>query len=339
MRQPSYNKEVQIATAQFIDVFNDIIIQRKENETLIKEIVVPCVYGARSRVLKSAENRNKTLKPPLIVASITGINRDPTRVHSVNDNLFFDDDEVYNIKNKTAVPINIAYEVSLISKFHTDMDQMICNFVVHFNPDIYVVWPCPIPNHGNMKSQIVWDGDINIEYPIDLDETRAWRIFGTTTFRYKTWFFPGIYNTGYDSTAPIKNININQYANSRGQNRWYSVPTVMTVDEYLENAIVSGLISKENYDELPISNLISSNYFIYHYATSGSDIIYPTTNDSLSTLIQNAYSPDLRIYSSDSSLISSDNNIEITDLFDRSVFVDVWYDMLSGNISGVYNEI
>ena len=335
MKQLSYNKEVRIATAQLLDVFNDVYVEREENGAVSKSILVPCVYGARSRILKSAENRNKTLKPPIIVISIVNLSRDTSRVHSVNDNLLLDMDGIQNLKNKVAVPINITYEISILTKFQDDMDQILSNFIVHFNPDIYVIWNHPLINHGTLKSQVVWDSSLQLEYLQEITEDRPWRIISSGQFTYKTWFFPGTSHTGYDSPTLIKNININEYAND-AYNKWYSIPPTMDIDEYLDNAS-SGLISPENYDKLSILESLSSNYFINHYVISGNTIIYPTTSGALEQLINSDNS--IQIYSSNQNLaVSAGVNINISN-FTSGVYKDIWNEMLTGNLQNIYFEI
>ena len=57
MKYRSYNKEIKIANAMLRDIFNGIVIDRRDkHDNVQKEIVVPCVNGTRSRILKSMEN-------------------------------------------------------------------------------------------------------------------------------------------------------------------------------------------------------------------------------------------------------------------------------------------
>lgn len=337
MKQSSYNKEIRIATAQLLDVFNDITIEKEENNSVIKSILVPCVYGARSRILKSAENRNKTLKPPIVVLSITNISKDTSRVHSVNDNLYIDMDSLADLKNKIAVPMNITYELSILTKYQDDMDQILSNFIIHFNPDIYVIWNHPLMPTSTLKSQVVWDGNLNIEYLNEITEDRQWRIIGTGSFVYKTWFFPGTSRSGYNSPNLIKNININEY-NGDYMNRWWSVPATMDVSDYMDN-VSAGLITYENSDKLGILGILSSNYFLDHYVVSGNNYIYPTTSGSLQTLINSDNS--IKIYSSNNTLteVNTAININITSILDRSIYNNIWSEMLSGNAQNIYFEI
>jgi len=77
MKFQSYNKELERATAQLMDAFNDITItrvDRETNETL--NIRVGCVNGTRSRIMKSLENRDRTIELPIIAISMKNFSRD-----------------------------------------------------------------------------------------------------------------------------------------------------------------------------------------------------------------------------------------------------------------------
>jgi hypothetical protein len=291
MRFKSYNSELRIATAQFIDVFNDMDIFRGE-DSFHNLITIPCVYGSRSRILKSAENRNKTLKLPLVAIAITNVTRDRSRVHSVNDSLFFNSDDYIDNTNNTAVPVNITYELTTITKYQEDMDHIISNFVVHFNPDIYVVWPHPY-NYGNIKSQIVWNNDVNITYPSEIDEKTQSRVLATSTFILKTWIFPGV-GGQYSDGDLIYKINLcDNPEYNQGLNKWYDVPTTMDMDAFFEN-VTSGLIKYPNYDHLQIIKEIDG-YWIDVYGILSGSFLNPRLSGDLRTIIENFNDPNFAL--------------------------------------------
>jgi hypothetical protein len=180
--------------------------------------------------------------------------------------------------------MNIDFEMTVITKYEDDMDQIISNFIPMMLPDIYVVWPNPKQIGKNLKSQIVWDGSINYEYPMDVGETDPYRIIATSSFTYKTWFFPGLRNpdgSGGDPEGPlIHRINfcpnlLSIDDNNYGLDRWYDVPYSMSLDEYQQN-IVCGLIkidqTRENWDLLPMSGGISGYWSDLSALVTGSTI-------------------------------------------------------------------
>lgn len=251
MKLYSYNCELKFCTAQIIDVFNEIPVKRyDENGLEIDSITVPCVYGNRGRILKTLENKPANLKIPLCSLWMNSFSRDQNRVHSVNDAIQYslsNYDPIYNI----GIPININYSLSIICKFQEDLDQILSNFVVNFNPDIYVAWPHPFKT-GNIKSQIIWNGDMTLNYPEDEAQQKPYRIIAETSFTLKTWLFPGtgINNKPLPSISGIiENINTGAYDNNL--NQFYPTPTLDSFTEYKQK-ILNGIIDiNKNADLIP----------------------------------------------------------------------------------------
>lgn len=350
----SYNKEIVIATRMFMDVFNDIVIDRRDNlDTIQKTIKVPCVYGARSRMLKSLENRANTLKLPLIAVSIAGFSRDEGRAHSVNIFKQLNVDGHFDIRNMVANPININYQVSILTKYQEDLDQILGNFVPFFNPDIYITWPNPYGG-DNIKSQISWDGDFGITYPEDIGENEPWRTLAEGTFTFKTWMFPGMGapagSTGSDSNYPfdaplIFNINlckeppngnlvtgfvsgdfvISGQIDVGGLNSFYDVPLTQTFDNYIEN-ISSGLIHEPNFDNNPISGALIDNTL--WQSTSGllsGVVLNPNLSGDLVTLIDNFTNPNLELITKAGYFTKAMKTVN---------YLPIWNASLSGYLSG-----
>ena len=264
MKYRSYNAEFRTSTAQLLDVFSSIVIDRRDNKNVVQELIrVPCVFGQRDRVLKSLENKDKTLKVPLITLSITSMTRDPGRAYDLQQRLVYQTSGLPNLIKNAPVPMNIGFTLSVVTKTHSDLDQIASNFIPFCNPDFYVVWPHPKQPTQNIKAQVIWDGNLNVEWPEDVAESDPYRIIANTEFTYKTWIFPGM---GPDpdalgeSTPLIKRINFSPNLLTIGENymldRFFSVPTNTTFAQY-EGAIVCGLIKLDAWDHLPISAGVS----------------------------------------------------------------------------------
>ncbi len=267
MKYRSYNRELRTSTAQLLDVFSSVVIDRRDNQNNIQKLInVSCVYGNRSRILKSLENRNKTLKLPLISISMGNLSRDGSRVHDTHNGIINQRQEwKFNPIYNTPVPINIEYEMTIVTKLHEDMDQIISNFIPFTNPDFYVVWPNPKNPAINLKSQIVWNTDMNIQFPNEITENDPYRFTATTTFTYKTWMFPGLDAISNNDGPLIHRINFcpNLLSIEDGNymlDRWYDVPTCMSFDSF-QQSVVCGLIKtdndRDNWDFLPMSGGIS----------------------------------------------------------------------------------
>lgn len=275
MKARSYNRELKKATAQMLDIFNDIVISRYDKNMVPQQnISVPCIFGNRSRMIKSVENRNNTVPLPMCVLSLKGMSRDSTRAISINDGLFGQTgDTGYNHLLNTPVPYNFDYTLDIIARYMDDIDQIVSNFATFFNPDVYVVLPNPRKPGEYIKPQVVFNGDVGFDFPEEIDANTQERIVATCTFTFKTWLFPGLESDTYEGKI-IKKINFtpNMYYDNDGYghlNAFYSVPYTMTLDEYQEN-IVCGYIKAPHFDWLPISAGVSGYFYEISAQISGS---------------------------------------------------------------------
>jgi hypothetical protein len=200
MRYRSFNNEIQVAVTQVLNVFNNIVIERND-----QKILVPCVLGTRNRILKNIQNPDKVANPPIICVSPTSITRDPTRVANINRNLEFQVGNKYNPIFMQPIPVNIVYQVSVLTKYQIDMDQIMCNFIPFFNPSIYIVFPNPKKPTTNIKAKLTWGGDFDISYMEDITKDQNTRLIGEATFTLQTYIFPGMEK--YPKISTIKTVN------------------------------------------------------------------------------------------------------------------------------------
>jgi len=263
MKYRSYHRELERTTAQVIDLFNDITIDRRDQKNNVQQLInVPCVYGNRSRILKSLQNRDKTLSIPLTCISMEGITRDTSRVQGTYDGLLYQTNQnSYNNLKNTPVPINVTYSIDIITKFQEDMDQILTNWIVWFNPDVYIVIPNPIKPTTNLKIQVLWSSNsINMTYANEVDNNTPARIIANTQITVKTWMFPGLL-TDSDDGRLIKRINFNPNIVFDGEyvgrlSNFYSVPKNNTYEDFISN-IVQGYIKYPYFDKIPISAGVS----------------------------------------------------------------------------------
>ena len=241
MKYRSHHKEIQKNTAQLLDVFDDIYIDRRSpNDVIQKLIKVPCVYSSRSRILKSLENRGNTLTLPLIHIGLSSLSRDPGRAIDVHDGLL-KQHGTYDFMKNTPIPVSISYDMGIVTKFQEDADQIMSNFVPFFNPDIYIVVNQPMAVALNLKTQVIWNGSFILEYPNEIDKNTPWRVIASTGFTMKTWLFPGLEGE-FPTEGSIETISAS----------FHAVPRTMTFDEY-EGNFLSGLVEPEFYDVLTIT--------------------------------------------------------------------------------------
>ena len=193
---------------QFIAAFDDVVISRynKDREEQ-DQINVRYIYAPKQRVLHDIINLNKTLTLPAISVNISGISRDSSRVFNKLDGFYYQGksgDESVSKHVKSPIPVNITLKVSIISKYQTDMDQIISNFVPFCNPYVVISWKVPeafkLSVGQEIRSEVLWDGSVAVNYPTELTSSQKARVTADTTFTIKGWLFK-------DTTDPAGNIH------------------------------------------------------------------------------------------------------------------------------------
>lgn len=193
MKLETYNFEIRTLIAQFADAFNDVVIRRYNNATqrnIQDKIHCNFVYAPKTRTLHDLVNKQKHIKLPVISISIGGINRNVGRVfNKIEGPLYnmgiYDTGFTHPLQ---PVPIDITVNMSIITRFQSDMDQIITNFAPYNDPYVVISWRAPYTAH-EMRTIIKWSGNISFEYPTDINPTTPYRIIGNTSFVIEGWLF------------------------------------------------------------------------------------------------------------------------------------------------------
>jgi len=207
VRAKPFYFEIKDMVTQFIAAFDDVVISRYNRDRQEQDkINVRYIYAPKERVMYDIINENKTITLPAIAVSITGINRDETRVFNKLDGFYYQGtvgEEKTSTHIKSPIPVNISLKVSVLSRYQTDMDQIISNFVPFCNPYVIVSWKVPtafdLTNEQEIRSEILWDGNISMSYPTELTSSKKARVTADTTFIIKGWLFK-------NTTGPAGNI-------------------------------------------------------------------------------------------------------------------------------------
>ena len=193
MKLETYNFEIRTLIAQMVDAFDDIVIRRYNNainRRVQDKIKCNFVYAPKTRTLHDLVNKAKHISLPVISVSIANMNRNPGRVFNKIEGPY------YNMGiNDTGfthplqpVPVDITVNMSIITRFQSDMDQIVTNFAPYNDPYIVVSWLAPYTNH-EMRTIIKWSGNINFEYPTDITSNVPYRIIANTSFVIEGWLF------------------------------------------------------------------------------------------------------------------------------------------------------
>ena len=73
-------------------------------------------------------------------------------------------------------------------------DQILSNFIPYTNPYVVISWKIPsdmnIKSVQELRSPVIWGGDMSMSYPTDTTGNEKYRIEASTTFVIKGWLFP-----------------------------------------------------------------------------------------------------------------------------------------------------
>lgn len=141
----------------------------------------------------------------------------------------------------------------ILTKLQTDMEQIISNFIPFTNPYVVVSWTVPkkynLPYINEIRSEVLWSGNVSMTYPTDIDANVKYRIMGETQFTIKGWLFSNftekinnIFKIDTDITAvsEITNFLSSEYTELTGLKNYYDtdsftvsgIPVVTNVEGY-----------------------------------------------------------------------------------------------------------
>tara|TARA_E500000318_G_scaffold93016_1_gene91944 strand:+ start:692 stop:1375 length:684 start_codon:yes stop_codon:yes gene_type:complete len=195
-----YGFEIKDIMKQFVSAFNSIIIDRYNKDRVAQEqIQANFVYAPKERVIHDLVNKNQHLKLPVVAVSMNNVTRDNDRVFNKIPGFYISKapsvsaGAVNTNFLPSPIPVNIGVTMDILTKFQTDMDQIISNFVPYNNPYIVISWKVPtsqnLADNLEIRSEVLWDGNISLSYPTDISGTEPYRVSATTSFTIKGWLF------------------------------------------------------------------------------------------------------------------------------------------------------
>jgi hypothetical protein len=197
MYNKTFHFEIRDLLTQFIAAMDDVVIGRYDkNRNKHETIKVRYVHAPKERVIYDIVNKSQNITVPVISISITSIQRDVNRVFNKIDGLYapINKNRFDSTVIGMPIPVDLSIAMSIITNYQSDMDQIISNFVPYSNPYIVICWKIPkefgIEYVEEIRSTVIWDGTINLEYPIDIESTGKPRFVANTNFTIKGWLFP-----------------------------------------------------------------------------------------------------------------------------------------------------
>lgn len=313
MQNTGFHFEIHDLLVQFVAAMDDVVISRFNKSREEKEkIKVRYVHAPKERVLFDIVNKSQNLTLPVIAVNITGISRDESRVFNKIEGIYAyvndDNHGKYSAHVPMPVPVNLSVSMSIMTRYQTDLDQILSNFVPYSNPYIVVSWKVPekfsIGQIKEITSKILWDGTINLEYPIDMDATTKPRFVATTSFTIQGWLFPA---EPKDLSKNIFFIDSHFHITSKYNLNYDSYVNTLTADNYVYDP-AKGLLNENETKSISAAPLITNifrNTTKGLFELSGNSVLLKNKNQtqSFSILGQNFdYTKNL-LLSSDSSTI------------------------------------
>ena len=163
MQSYTYHWEIKDLLTQFLQAFDGAIVKRFD--ALRKSgsnVAVRYVYAPKQRVLHDLVNKAQHTTLPAVAFNIASISRDNTRVFNKIEGSYYTDSSDFT-KNKhilQPVPINITVSISIMTRFQTDMDQILSNFVPYSDPYFIISWARDGLPDREIRTEVLWSGKI-----------------------------------------------------------------------------------------------------------------------------------------------------------------------------------
>ena len=190
----TFHFEVRDLICQFEDFLNEIVIRRYNDQRAIQDrLKINVVWGHKQRVIHDIVNKQGHVQLPSIAVSMGSMTRDKTRVFNKIDGSYVNAplsaDYVHLLQ---PIPIDLTLNVSILTRYQIDLDQILTNFIPYTDPYIMVSWKWPDTVPGKtieIRSAVVWNEQVTMEYPTDLQNTSPLRFIANTSFTVKGWLF------------------------------------------------------------------------------------------------------------------------------------------------------
>lgn len=289
MKTYTYHKEFRVLIAQVLNALGDLVIKRLEEDTEeggTDSIKVNLVYAPKQRVIHDMVNLNQHIQLPTMAITMSNIQYDKDR--AFNKIMGFTVSQKYLSGGGSfpePVPMKMNLNFSILSRYQRDLDQILTCIFSNFYPYIVISYRHPDLGH-EVRCAIMWNGDINVTYPIDVAANVAYRIVADSSFTVYGW----IYRNASNPYGIIHNIPTTFTAVSNLFDSYYTMKTYessITTDYF----VVSGRPQIKNIDPYIANvglstesfNIVGDMYqFVTMLAVSGTpQAIFPASSYQL----------------------------------------------------------
>jgi T4-like virus Myoviridae tail sheath stabiliser len=188
----NYHWEIKDLLAQFLQAFDGAVVKRFDNKRNPGQAVaVRYVYSAKERVLNDLVNKAQNITIPAVAFSINSISRDNNRVFNKLAGTYYNlnSTDSASVHTLQPVPVNIGVSISILTRFQTDMDQILSNFVPWSDPYFIISWENESLPGQEIRTEVLWDGNLKMGYPVDVNNNQPTQVTCDTNFTIKGWLF------------------------------------------------------------------------------------------------------------------------------------------------------
>lgn len=187
----NYDFELQTMSTMFLNSMAEIVVKRfnvhKQPRDQIKTRVV---YAPKQRVLNDLLDKDQNIQLPVVSVHIGGISRDESRVfNKILGTFHTPANSTASTNEKSPLPIDVTYNVTIMTRYQQDLDQILSHLLPYINPYFTVSWRTPGRPDFEIRSNVFWSGNVNITYPFDLAATQVARCVADLSFTFKGWLF------------------------------------------------------------------------------------------------------------------------------------------------------
>jgi len=189
MSEYFFYKSIRRTTIQFLDIFNNINIERYDTNGVVKgQYKVPIRYGPKSKSYLWMRDlgRNEEILPMISIYT-TGIDFDPSRLTNKYQDILVNSSNDSGIYAKNAIPYNISFTANIWCLHLVDIDQIFEQVLPYFAPHAFIRVRIPELNIV-YDVKIICNGCSSVMTD-DVGEEEARVLKWDITYTAQTWLF------------------------------------------------------------------------------------------------------------------------------------------------------
>ena len=329
----TYYWEVKDILTQFLHAFDGAIVRRYTTARQSTNAVgVRYVYAPKQRVLHDLINRAQHITLPVVSFWIDSIQRDQSRVFNKLEGMYYNKDTYNNktIHRLQPLPVDINVSVSILTRFQSDMDQIVSNFVPYSDPYFVVSWSKFGSPEIEIRAPVLWNNELAMSYPVEQAPNDPTRVVCDTKFTIKGWIF----KNETDATGRIFKIDTNFHAfsasdvNNPFANESFTTSATALIDSCSRSKTPVNYSGKANitgYEFSTITNIFLSGS--YDYMFPGTTTYNLFSASGLSAL----YPPLVNVVPVQAYKVNNNNSISLTY---QTPYASGYFDIIVVNAAG-----